>query len=179
MKIREFHALERPAPGTQRRIAMRSDAGEAHAPSSASAVPAARGEFERNGERRERRDKRASRDSGADGGPTGIPALEELAVRDVLDGLPALVALVYGPDHRVAYVNDAYADAFGPREPGTPAAESCPELAELGLTPLLEQVSRSGTPRTVKSRKVQTSGCGTGHTPADGSATPTATAPTP
>lgn len=141
-------------PGTQRRIAARTDAGEAQSPSSASAVPAARGEFEQRGDRRDRHQKgrRAAR---PDGGPAEIPALEELAVRDVLGGLPALVALVYGPDHRVAYVNDAYVDAFGPREPGTAAAEGCPELVELGLLPLMDQVLRSGTPRTVKSRKVQ------------------------
>lgn len=141
-------------PGTQRRIGARTDAGEAQSPGAASAVPAARGEFEQHGDRRGRHQKgrRAAR---ADGGPTGIPTLEELSVRDVLGGLPALAALVYGPDHRVAYVNDAYVDAFGPREPGTAAAEGCPELVELGLMPLMDQVLRSGKPRTVKSRKVQ------------------------
>ncbi|WP_405797488.1 SpoIIE family protein phosphatase [Streptomyces sp. NBC_01506] len=141
-------------PGTQRRIAARTDAGEAQSPSSANAVPAARGEFEQHGERRPEHEK-GRRTAGQDAGPKGIPALEELSVRDVLGGLPALAALVYGPEHRVAYVNDAYVDAFGPREPGTPAAEGCPELVELGLMPLMDQVLRSGKPRTVKSRKVQ------------------------
>ncbi|MFC8075922.1 SpoIIE family protein phosphatase [Streptomyces sp. NPDC057307] len=165
-------------PGTQRRTAARTDAGEAHSPGSASSVPAARGEFERHGERKGGRDgrdggdRRGARDgrTGKDGSPTGIPALEELGVRDVLDGLPALVALVYGQDHRVAYVNDAYTDAFGPREPGTAAAESCPELIELGLLPLMDQVLRSGKPRTVKSRKVQSATFGTAHALANGSA---------
>ncbi|MFC8830534.1 SpoIIE family protein phosphatase [Streptomyces sp. NPDC057137] len=165
-------------PGTQRRTAARTDAGEAHSPGSASSVPAARGEFERHGERKGGRDGgdgRRARDGGTgkDGSPTGIPALEELGVRDVLDGLPALVALVYGQDHRVAYVNDAYTDAFGPREPGTAAAESCPELVELGLMPLMDQVLRSGKPRTVKSRKVQSATFGTAHALANGSATVT------
>ncbi|MEV0779646.1 SpoIIE family protein phosphatase [Streptomyces sp. NPDC050428] len=161
-------------PGTQRRIAARTDGGEAHSSGSASSVPAARGEFEGHGEHTERRDRkdgrgrRDARDIGPKG--TGIPALEELAVRDILDGLPALVALVYGPDHRVAYVNDAYTDAFGPREPGTTAAESCPELVELGLMPLMDQVLRSGKPRTVKSRKVQSVPVGTTHALANGAA---------
>ncbi|MEW1719494.1 ATP-binding SpoIIE family protein phosphatase [Streptomyces sp. NPDC093109] len=121
-------------PGTQRRAAARTDRGS---------VPAARGEYERG--KQERRPDPV----------TDIPALEDLSVRDVLGELPALAALVYGPEHRVAYVNGAYATAFGPRQAGAPAAESCPELAELGLLPLLDQVLRSGKPRTVKSRKAQ------------------------
>lgn len=119
-------------PGTQRRAAARTDRGS---------VPAARGEYEQQPEP-----------------VTDVPALEDLSVREILGGLPALVALLYGPEHRVAYVNDAYAATFGPRPIGTTAAESCPELAELGLFPLLEQVLRSGKPRTVKSRKVQLRG---------------------
>ncbi|MFJ8001136.1 SpoIIE family protein phosphatase [Streptomyces sp. NPDC096310] len=122
-------------PGTQRRAAARTDRGS---------VPAARGEYEQKSE------------SAADLPPLpSIPSLEELSVREILGELPALVALVYGPDHRVAYVNGAYTATFGPRTPGATAAESCPELAELGLLPLLDQVRRSGTSRTVKSRKAQ------------------------
>ncbi|MDX3385332.1 SpoIIE family protein phosphatase [Streptomyces niveiscabiei] len=80
-------------------------------------------------------------------------AVDALPVREVLDRVPALVALVHGPDHRLAYVNDAYAAAFGPRPPGEPAADTLPELSELGLLPLLDQALRSGRPRTLKSRK--------------------------
>jgi anti-sigma regulatory factor (Ser/Thr protein kinase) len=82
-----------------------------------------------------------------------VPTVDELPVRAVLDRIPALVALVHGPDHRIAYVNDAYAAAFGPRRVGEPAREALPELEELGLLPLLDQVLRSSKPRTVKSRK--------------------------
>lgn len=141
-----------------------------HSSGSAGSVPAARGEFEEHGERREREDGRGGKDGG-DRGQAGIPELEELTVRDVLGGLPALVALVYGPDHRVAYVNDAYEDAFGPREAGTTAADSCPELIELGLMPLMDQVLRSGKPRTVKSRKVQTATSGALQASANGGPT--------
>ncbi|WEH34313.1 serine/threonine-protein phosphatase [Streptomyces sp. AM 4-1-1] len=133
-------------PGTQRRAAARDDR---------SSVPAARGEYARP-------------DSGAPGAPTHSPAhspagaealaLEDLSVRDVLGRLPALVALVHGPDHRIAYVNDAYTAAFGHRPVGAPAAEAMPELAELSLLPLMDQVLRSRTPRTVKSRKVRGGG---------------------
>ncbi|MFE3829914.1 SpoIIE family protein phosphatase [Streptomyces sp. NPDC059092] len=122
-------------PGTQRRAAARTDRGS---------VPAARGEYEQKPE--------PAADIPA---LPSIPSLDELSVREILGELPALVALVYGADHRVAYVNDAYASTFGPRPLGATAAESCPELAELGLLPLLDQVRRSGTSRTVKSRKAQ------------------------
>lgn len=85
-------------PGTQRRAAGRTD--HAAAPDrpaeSASPVPAARAE--------------RLTDAHAP-----VPAVDELPVRAVLDRVPALVALVHGPDHRVGYVNDAYVAAFGVR----------------------------------------------------------------
>jgi anti-sigma regulatory factor (Ser/Thr protein kinase) len=85
--------------------------------------------------------------------PPPVPAVDDLPVRDVLDRVPALVALVHGPDHRIAYVNDAYTAAFGVPPLGQRAREALPELAELGLFPLLDQVQRSHKPRTLKSRK--------------------------
>ncbi|MER5433990.1 SpoIIE family protein phosphatase [Streptomyces sp. NPDC002588] len=85
--------------------------------------------------------------------PPPVPAVDELPVREVLDRVPALVALVHGTDHRLAYVNDAYTTAFGVRPCGRPAAEALPELRDLGLLPLLDQALRSGKPRTLKSRK--------------------------
>jgi anti-sigma regulatory factor (Ser/Thr protein kinase)/PAS domain-containing protein len=125
-------------PGTQRRTAARTAARTAQATApdrrQDGAVPAVRAEHL------------------VDGRPA-LPAVDELPAREVLDRVPALVALVHGPDHRVAYVNDAYTQAFGPRALGEPAREALPELAELGLLPLLEQVLRSARPRTLKSRK--------------------------
>jgi len=140
-------------PGTQRRAAARDDR---------SSVPPARAEYAqpeagprppggdtRGGTSHDPRDD--SRGEARPGGPTP----EDLSARDILGQLPALVALVYGPDHRIAYVNDAYTAAFGPRPAGATAAEAMPELHELSLLPLMDQVLRSGTPRTVKSRKVR------------------------
>ncbi|MEU5047783.1 ATP-binding SpoIIE family protein phosphatase [Streptomyces griseorubiginosus] len=118
-------------PGTQRRAAARTDDLVTEDRLSEGAVPAARAEQL----------------------TVPIPAVDELPVREVLDRVPALVALVHGPDHRLAYVNDAYVVAFGLRSPGAPAREALPELDEIGLLPLLDQVLRSGKPRTVKSRK--------------------------
>ncbi|MGW0149759.1 ATP-binding SpoIIE family protein phosphatase [Streptomyces sp. NPDC003333] len=125
-------------PGTQRRAAARTEPAAALAQDrpgdGPGAVPAARVEQLTDGDR-------------------PIPALDELPAREVLDRVPALVALVHGPEHRLAYVNDAYAAAFGARLTGEPPRAALPELAELGLLPLLDQVLRSGRSRTLKSRK--------------------------
>ncbi|MGW6580623.1 ATP-binding SpoIIE family protein phosphatase [Streptomyces globisporus] len=132
-------------PGTQRRAAARDDR---------SSVPAARAEYARPEGTPAQPDDDAPASSGtatAEGLPG--PALDDLSAREILGRLPAPVALLHGPDHRVAYVNDAYEAAFGPRPSGVPAAEAMPELDRLSVLPLLDQVLRSGTPRTVKSRR--------------------------
>ncbi|MFB6555073.1 SpoIIE family protein phosphatase [Streptomyces sp. NPDC056405] len=121
-------------PGTQRRAAARTDTTVSPDRRGDGSVPAARAE------------------QLTDEAPP-VPAVDDLPVRDVLDRVPALVALVHGPDHRLAYVNDAYVAAFGMRDLGERAREALPELDELGLFPLLDQVQRSGRPRTLKSRK--------------------------
>ncbi|MER6538901.1 ATP-binding SpoIIE family protein phosphatase [Streptomyces sp. 900105755] len=121
-------------PGTQRRAAARTEHAVSPDRRGEGSVPAARAE------------------QLTDDSPC-VPAVDELPARGVLDHVPALVALVHGPDHHIAYVNDAYTTAFGARPLGAPAREALPELAELGLLPLLDQVLRSGKPRTLKSRK--------------------------
>ncbi|WP_460107456.1 ATP-binding SpoIIE family protein phosphatase [Streptomyces sp. YKOK-J1] len=121
-------------PGTQRRAAARTDTAVSPDRRGEGSVPMAR----------------AGQPADAS---APASAVDELPARDVLDRVPALVALVHGPDHRIAYVNDAYASAFGLRPPGAPAREALPELAELGLLPLLDQVLRSSRSRTLKSRK--------------------------
>ena len=98
--------------------------------------------------------------SGA-GGTAGVTAprgssdsYDQPTVHDVLAHLPALVAVSYGPGHRIGYLNRAYTDVFGPRPTGVPAHQVMPELEELGLLPLMDQAFRTGRPRTVKARKV-------------------------
>jgi anti-sigma regulatory factor (Ser/Thr protein kinase) len=121
-------------PGTQRRAAARTEHAVSPDRRGEGSVPAARGEQ-------------------LTGDARSVPAVDDLRVREVLDHVPSLVALVHGPDHRIAYVNDAYTAAFGTRPIGAPARGALPELDALGLLPLLDQVLRSGRPRTVKSRK--------------------------
>jgi PAS domain-containing protein/anti-sigma regulatory factor (Ser/Thr protein kinase) len=120
--------------GTQRRAATRTDLATTADRRPDGSVPAARVE-------------QLTDDTGS------VPAVDGLPAREVLDRVPALVALVNGPDHRIAYVNDAYTAAFGARPLGEPAREALPELRDLGLLPLLDQVLRSGRPRTLKSRR--------------------------
>ncbi|MFF0568328.1 SpoIIE family protein phosphatase [Streptomyces sp. NPDC004041] len=137
-------------PGTQRRAAARDDR---------SPVPAARAEHARPEGTPAQPDDTAPAPSGTattEGLPG--PALDDLSAREILGRLPAPVALLHGPDHRVAYVNEAYEAAFGPRPSGVPAAEALPELDRLSVLPLLDQVLRSGTPRTVKSRRTTEGG---------------------
>ncbi|MFB6806426.1 SpoIIE family protein phosphatase [Streptomyces sp. NPDC056387] len=147
-------------PGTQRRAAARSEHAAAQAKRGEGAVPAARGAAARPATTADDgpADPTVSgTGTGAGPGsgpalPAAVPSPDELSVREVLGRLPALVALVHGPEHRVAYVNDAYTAGFGPRPAGAPAHEALPELGELGLLPLLDQVQRSGKPRTAKNR---------------------------
>ncbi|MFG2026921.1 SpoIIE family protein phosphatase [Streptomyces sp. NPDC048825] len=134
-------------PGTQRRAQARTGSSSNALPSEGGSVPAARAERRTAGEV-------ADTDDVGDDETPQIPAVDELPVREVLDRIPALVALVHGPEHRLAYVNDAYAEAFGVRPVGEPAREALPELEEIGLLSLLDQVLRSSKPRTVLSRKV-------------------------
>ncbi|MEV0281719.1 SpoIIE family protein phosphatase [Streptomyces sp. NPDC050610] len=166
-------------PGTQRRAAARTDrgTGPSQTPNTTSggangSVPAARAEtvprtrpsaVDGAAAGATRRTAIATADDPAAEGP--VPTLDGLSVHDVLGQVPALVAVVYGPEHRVAYVNDAYAALFGHRAPGAPARTALPELESLGLLPLMDQVLRSGKPRTVKSRRVTAEG---GDTPRHG-----------
>ncbi|MER8042441.1 SpoIIE family protein phosphatase [Streptomyces sp. NPDC094032] len=136
-------------PGTQRRAARGTEGS----------VPAARGEY---GPQMEQPATGGAADAAAPAEPAAgtaeVPALEDFTVREIVGRLPGLVALVYGPEHRIAYVNDAYAAAFGPRAAGATVADTCPEAEELGLLPLMDQVLRSGKPRTVKSRRTHDGG---------------------
>ncbi|MEU4891895.1 SpoIIE family protein phosphatase [Streptomyces sp. NPDC044780] len=140
-------------PRTQRRIAARADRGARRPQPAAAAgggsVPAARGE---RADASGRGEPPAAAPS--DAAPAAVPTLDGLSVHDLLGQVPALVAVVYGPEHRIAYLNDAYAELFGSRALGTSARQALPELRELGLLPLMDQVLRSGKPRTVKSRRV-------------------------
>ncbi|GGO85286.1 ATP-binding SpoIIE family protein phosphatase [Wenjunlia tyrosinilytica] len=128
-------------PGTQRRTAS-APRGEQRPAQAAppGGVPPARGEH---------------------GHPEPHPA-EGVSVHDVLGQVPALIAVTYGPTHRIGYVNGAYAQVFGARGAGGPARDGLPELAELGLLSLMDQVYRSGRPRTVKARRVTYAGDGGG-----------------
>lgn len=173
-------------PGTQRRNANAAAAKAAAAAAAAAgkgdgagggraegradetaAVPSARGEGSGPAANSVAAISATSARSSADGagGLPSINGMDTLSVHDVVGQVPALIAVTYGPDHTVGYVNDAYTELFGARTPGAPARTALPELAELGLLPLLDQVYRSARPRTVKARRIaSTSASGTSAT---------------
>lgn len=140
-------------PGTQRRAAARADRTPAAAPQ-ASAASTAAGTGSGTGSGTGTGSVPAARAEAAPAKDAEPVTLDGLSVHDILGKVPALATVVYGPDHRIAYVNDAYAALFGTRPTGTRARDTLPELEELGLLPLMDQVLRSGKPRTVKSRRV-------------------------
>lgn len=73
-------------------------------------------------------------------------------LREVLNRIPAPVAVTYGPLHQLGYANRAYRELFGDRSTGLPASEALPELGTMGVLPLMDQVIRGGRPRSVKAR---------------------------
>ncbi|WP_031525669.1 ATP-binding SpoIIE family protein phosphatase [Streptomyces sp. NRRL F-5123] len=143
-------------PGTQRRGAVPAARGKTADPAAApagiatggtDAAPAPAGPA----------DPSAAGHPGTPATPQDRPTVLDgagAAVAAMLSQLPALIAVTHGPDHTVGFVNDSYTDVFGPRPTGAPARDALPELSELGLLPLMDQVHRSGRPRTVKARKV-------------------------
>jgi PAS domain-containing protein/anti-sigma regulatory factor (Ser/Thr protein kinase) len=151
-------------PGTQRRTAVPAARGKAGDPVSGTTGPAGGADPTGAATAPAERGNTAGNPGGAapdDGaGAQDTPAADdttpasEQSVRGVLSRLPALIAVTRGPGHEVRFVNDAYTDLFGARTTGTAAREALPELGELGLLPLMDQVHRSGRPRTVKARKV-------------------------
>ncbi|MEU6403983.1 SpoIIE family protein phosphatase [Streptomyces sp. NPDC046985] len=153
-------------PGTQRRAAARTDLATVPDRRADGAVPAARAR--RPADDAPQTSAEGTPQTSADDAPqTSVDgalqtsadgalqtsAVDGLPAHEVLDRVPALVALVHGADHRLAYVNAAYTAAFGARRFGEAARDALPELRDLGLLPLLDQVLRSGRPRTLKSRK--------------------------
>ncbi|MER8102377.1 SpoIIE family protein phosphatase [Kitasatospora sp. NPDC094016] len=91
--------------------------------------------------------------------PTNLATAAELLdlhkpqnLREVLNRIPAPVAVTYGPLHQLGYANRAYRELFGDRTTGLPAGEALPELGTMGVLALMDQVIRGGRPRSVKAR---------------------------
>ena len=69
------------------------------------------------------------------------------ALREMVDGLPAAVAYLAGPDHVIEFVNDEYQQLVGFRPVlGRPVRDALPELAAQGRIELLDKVIESGEP---------------------------------
>jgi PAS domain-containing protein len=83
-----------------------------------------------------------------DGAAAPEPASERsalLRLRDILDELPAAVALLTGPDHVFEFVNADYARLVGGTELlGRRVVEALPEVAAQGFVQLLDDVYPHG-----------------------------------
>ena len=67
--------------------------------------------------------------------------------REVLQQLPAYVAVYHGPDHVYQFVNPPYQSRFPHRSfLGQPFREATPEAVELGVVALFDQVYQTGQP---------------------------------
>jgi serine phosphatase RsbU (regulator of sigma subunit)/anti-sigma regulatory factor (Ser/Thr protein kinase) len=77
------------------------------------------------------------------------------SVAEALAPVPALVAVVSGPEHEVVYRNDAYVEVFGARSAGETGFSAYPELAGQGFVALLDGVYQSGQPASVRATPVQ------------------------
>ncbi|MET4105981.1 PAS domain-containing protein [Hymenobacter sp. UYP22] len=84
-------------------------------------------------------------------GPAGqLPQLSHL-----LEQVPAAIATLSGPDHRYTFASAGYHRLVGqPTLLGRTVAQALPELAEQGLTQLLDQVRASGEPYAGQEKRV-------------------------
>ncbi|MDL4817831.1 SpoIIE family protein phosphatase [Actinomadura opuntiae] len=73
----------------------------------------------------------------------GGPALE------AFDRAPVAVALITGPEHRLAYTNDAFREIFGERPVGQQVRWAFRDLVQRGYFDLLDRVLETGEPVTL------------------------------
>ncbi|UOQ53571.1 PAS domain-containing protein [Hymenobacter cellulosivorans] len=66
-------------------------------------------------------------------------------LRRIMGQIPANIATLLGPDHRISFVNDGMQRLYGSRSvPGKKIAEAFPEVEEQGFVALMDQVYHSG-----------------------------------
>jgi PAS domain S-box-containing protein len=87
------------------------------------------------------------------GGSGGVPQLEP----EVFDRSIVSVALTAGPEHRLAYYNEAFLQLFGRRPLGARAAEAFDEPAAAPFLRMLDEVYDTHTPRQVTTPRVSES----------------------
>jgi signal transduction histidine kinase len=74
-------------------------------------------------------------------------AQEHETFYQVFEQTSALVALMWGPEHRFEYINSAFQQLFPNRDLlHRPLAEALPEMAAQGITPLLDRVYSTSEP---------------------------------
>ncbi|HZF69132.1 MAG TPA: PAS domain-containing protein [Gemmatirosa sp.] len=75
-------------------------------------------------------------------------AAERERLRSLILQMPAPVALLEGPEHRITVANDAFIRGSGPRPPmlGRTSREAFPDLVGTGIHELFDQVYETGEP---------------------------------
>lgn len=78
-------------------------------------------------------------------------------IANLFEQAPGFMAMLTGPDHRVAFVNNGYLKLIGHRDiVGRTVAESLPEAADQGYVALLDQVYASGNAYTANGARYTT-----------------------
>ncbi|MFD0571701.1 hypothetical protein ACFQ0T_23880 [Kitasatospora gansuensis] len=68
---------------------------------------------------------------------------------EIFDRAIVAIALTAGPEHRLAYRNEAFEELFGPRSPGVPVGELFAGPEQEGFARTLDLVLADGTARQV------------------------------
>jgi PAS domain S-box-containing protein len=86
---------------------------------------------------------------------TRILSAERSQLRTWFGQAPGFIAVLTGADHTFDMVNDAYYQLVGYRDiVGKPAVEALPELAQQGITALLDKAFESGRPVVLRGQKI-------------------------
>jgi PAS domain S-box-containing protein len=80
---------------------------------------------------------------------------ERLRQRQMLQKMPGFVALLHGPEHRFAFINDAFVELAGVRDfDGRPVREVFHDIEGQGFFEILDQVFRSGEPFEARATRI-------------------------
>jgi PAS domain S-box-containing protein len=80
---------------------------------------------------------------------------DRLRQRQMLQKMPGFVALLHGPEHRFAFINDAFVDLAGARDfQDRPVRDVFRDIEGQGFFEILDQVFRSGEPFEAQATRI-------------------------
>ncbi len=83
-----------------------------------------------------------------------VYAEEQARLLEAFEHAPSLVAILRGQEHAVTMANTAFVRVFGPFQPGTPASQAWPVLADEDFHGCVQQAYRSGDPVRIPEKTV-------------------------